>query len=197
MIHSTSYITHSTSFGENQQLYNVLMRQSTRKVWIRLKCSVILSAWIEERSDGDALCFLKSRVSQSESSSVCCPSPCMHKTALKCTLHSHHYWTPLSYALSMHYITFASNNNSSPFFSYCWIFGMPSHPSNNLECTLFSKHANCIAFWCDSLPCVCHTDVTPLPLECINLRTAWNKWYFNAFNANKHKSHVICNSHIV
>lgn len=71
------------------------------------------------------------------------------------------------------------------------------HPSNNLECTLFSKHANCITFWCDSLPCVCHTDVTPLPLECINLRAAWNKWSFYAFNANKHKSHVICNSHIV
>lgn len=41
----------------------------------------------------------------------------------------------------------------------------------------------------------------PFPLECINLRAAWdlravrNKSSFYAFNANKHKLHVICNAH--
>lgn len=73
----------------------------------------------------------------------------MHKTALKCTFNSLNYWMHLHYALCVHY-----------FFSY-WKTAkyLACHPSN----TLFSQHANCIAFWCDSLPCVCHTDVTPLP----------------------------------
>jgi len=151
-------------------------------------------AWIlSGEAEMEMLCaFLKSRVSQSESSSSseCCPSPCMLKTALKCTFNS-----PITgYIYVMHCactILKITSNNSLIHGKY-----LACHPNNNLECTLFSKHANCIAFWCDSLPCVCHTDVTPLPPwmhQSWNLRAVWNKSFCCASNANKHKLHV-CNA---
>lgn len=146
-------------------------------------------AWTLSREAMEMLCaFLKSRVSQSESSSSdCCPSPCMLKTALKSTFNS--LITGCIYCIKL-------TSNKVFFFSPTGKY-LASHPSNNLECTLFSKHANCIAFWCDSLPCVCHTDVTPLPPwmhQSWNLKAVRNKSSCYAFNANKHKLHGICNA---
>jgi len=117
----------------------------------------------------EMLCaFLKSRVSQSESSSSseCCPSPCMLKTALKCTFNSP--ITGYIYVMHCACTILKITSNNSLILENIW---------HAIPTIIWSAH--CLA----SMQTALHFGVIvclvfaiqmwlPFPLECINLETS-------------------------